>query len=54
MIDFISQFSWETCVVTDNLFVGDFVRLNQKSSSFEIPAELSFQDREFVFHELSS
>ena len=29
-------------------------RNTQKSSSFEIAAELSFQDREFVFYELSS
>jgi hypothetical protein len=40
--------------VTDNHFVSDFFPLNQESSSFEIAAELSFQDREFIFHELSS
>ena len=28
--------------------------LNQESSRFRITAELSFQDREFIFHELSS
>lgn len=40
--------------VTDNHFVSDFFRLNQKSSSSEIAAELSFQDREFVFNNLPS
>jgi len=40
--------------VTDNHFVSDFFSLNQKSSSFEIAAELSFQDREFVFDDLPS
>ena len=40
--------------VTDTHFVSDFFHLNQESSSFEIPAKLSFQDGEFVFHELSS
>ena len=40
--------------VTDNHFGSDFFCLNQKSSSFELAAELSFQDREFIFHELSS
>ena len=40
--------------VTDNHFVSDFFRLNKEPSSFEIAAELSFQDREFIFHELSS
>jgi len=40
--------------VTDNHFVSDFFHLNQESSIFEIAAELSFQDREFVFHDLSS
>ncbi len=40
--------------VTDNHFVSDFFHLNQESSSFEIPIELSFQNREFIFHELSS
>ena len=40
--------------VTDDHFVSDFFRLNQESSRFEITAELSFQDREFIFHELSS
>ena len=40
--------------VTDNHFVSDFFHLNEESSSFEIAAELSFQDREFVFHELTS
>ena len=40
--------------VTDNHFVSDFFRLNQKSSSFEIAAELSFQDREYVFNDLPS
>lgn len=40
--------------VTDNHFVSDFFRLNEKSSSFEIAAELSFQDREFVFDDLPS
>ena len=40
--------------VTDNHFVGDFFHLNQESSCIKIPVELSFQDREFVFHDLSS
>jgi len=40
--------------VTDDHFVSDFFHLHQESSSFEIPAKLSFQDGEFVFHELSS
>jgi len=40
--------------VTDNHFVSDFFRLNQESSGFEIAAELSFQDREFVFDDLPS
>jgi hypothetical protein len=40
--------------VTDNHFAGDFFGLNQEDSSFKIAIELSFQDREFVFHELSS
>jgi hypothetical protein len=40
--------------VTDNHFVSDFFRLNQESSSFEIAAELSFQDREFIFNDLPS
>ena len=40
--------------VTDNHFVSDFFCLNQESSSFEIAAELSFQDREFVFDDLPS
>ncbi len=40
--------------VTDNHFVSDFFHLNQESSRFEIPVELSFQNREFIFHELSS
>ena len=28
--------------------------LNQESSCFDIPVELSFQDGEFIFHKLSS
>jgi len=40
--------------VTDNHFVSDFFHLNPKSSSFEIAAELSFQDRELIFHDLPS
>jgi len=40
--------------VTDNHFVSDFFNLNEVSSCFEISAELSFQDREFIFHKLSS
>jgi hypothetical protein len=40
--------------VTDNHFVSDFFCLNQEFSSFEIAAELSFQDREFVFDDLPS
>ena len=40
--------------VTDNHFVSDFFCLNQESSSFEIAAELSFQNREFIFDNLSS
>jgi hypothetical protein len=40
--------------VTDNHFVSDFFRLNQESSSFEIAAALSFQDREFILDDLSS
>ena len=38
--------------VTDNHFVSDFFRLNQESSGFEIAAELSFQDGEFIFDDL--
>ena len=40
--------------VTDNHFVSDFFHLNHESSRFEIPIELSFQNREFIFHEFSS
>jgi len=40
--------------VTDNHFVSNFFRLNQESSRFKIPVELSFQDGEFIFHDLSS
>jgi hypothetical protein len=40
--------------VTDNHFVSNFFCLNQESSGFEIPTELSFQDREFIFDDLSS
>jgi len=40
--------------VADNHFISDFFHLNQKSSGFKIAAELSFQDGEFVFHDLSS
>jgi hypothetical protein len=40
--------------VTNNHFVSDFFRLNQESPRFEIAAELSFQDREFVFDDLPS
>jgi hypothetical protein len=39
--------------VTDNHFVSDFFNLHKESSGFEIPAELSFQDGEFGFHDLS-
>jgi len=34
--------------------MSDFSRLNQESSGLEIPAERSFQDREFVFDDLPS
>ena len=44
----------ESVNVTDNHFVSDFFCLNPESSRFKIPTELSFQDREFIFHELSS
>ena len=40
--------------VTDNHFVSDFFHLNEESSCFEIAIELSFQDGEFIFNELSS
>jgi hypothetical protein len=40
--------------VTDNHFVSDFFHLDQESSSFEIATELSFQDGEFIFDDLSS
>ena len=40
--------------VTDNHFVSDFFGLNQESSGFEIAAELSFHDREFIFDDLPS
>jgi len=40
--------------VTDDRFIGDFFHLHQESSRFEISAKLSFQDGEFIFHELSS
>ncbi len=40
--------------VTDNHFVSDFFHLNEVSSCFEIAVELSFQNGEFIFHELSS
>lgn len=40
--------------VTDNHFVGDFFSLDEEFSCFKIPGEPSFQDREFVFNELSS
>ena len=40
--------------VTDNHFGSDFFHLNQESSRLEISVELSFQNREFIFHELSS
>ena len=40
--------------VTDNHFPGDFFHLDEKFSCFEITIELSFQDGEFVFNELSS
>ena len=40
--------------VTDNHFVSDFFLLHQESSCFEIAAELSFPDREFVSDNLPS
>jgi hypothetical protein len=40
--------------VTDNHFSSDFLPLDDESTSFEISAELSFQDRKSIFHELSS
>ena len=40
--------------VTDNHFVSDFFDLNAESSGFEIAVELSLQNRELIFHELSS
>jgi len=40
--------------VTDNHFPGDFFPLNQKYSRFEIAPELSFQDGEPGFDQLSS
>jgi hypothetical protein len=40
--------------VTDDHFVSDFFHLNQESFRFEITAKLSFQDGEFIFHELLS
>jgi hypothetical protein len=39
--------------VTDNHFVSDFFHLKDELSCFEIAAELSFQDRERGFNELS-
>ena len=38
---------------TDDHFVSDLLHLNDESSIFKIAAELPFQDREFVFHELT-
>ena len=38
--------------VTKNQFISDFFCLNPESSSFEIAAELSFHDREFIFRDL--
>ena len=35
-------------------FVSDFFHLNLESSFFKIAVERSFQDREAIFHELSS
>ena len=40
-------------VVNDDL-AGDFFHLNQEFPGFQITPELSFQDRERGFHELSS
>lgn len=39
--------------VTDNHLPSDFFHLDEEFSSFKIPIELTFEDREFVFHELS-
>ena len=40
--------------VTDDHFPGDFLQLDKKFSCFQIATELSFQDGELVFNELSS
>jgi len=40
-------------VVADNHFVSDFLHLNDESSSFEIAAKPSFQDRELSFDAVS-
>jgi hypothetical protein len=40
--------------VADNHFPRDFFHLDEEDSGFEIPIELSFQDGEFIFHDLSS
>jgi hypothetical protein len=40
--------------VTNNPFDSDFFDLNEGFSCFEIAAEFSFQNREFIFHKVSS
>jgi hypothetical protein len=40
--------------VTDNHFISDFLFLDKKYSCFQVSTELSFQDREYVFNELTS
>lgn len=40
--------------VTDNNFTCGFLHLDEEESCFEIAAELSFDEGEFVFREMSS
>jgi hypothetical protein len=40
--------------VTDNHFTGDFLFLDKKYSCFQVSTELSFQDGEYGFNELTS
>jgi len=40
--------------VTDNHFISDFLFLVKKYSCFQFSTELSFQDGEYVFNELTS
>jgi hypothetical protein len=40
--------------VTDNHFSSDFLFLDKKYSCFQVSTELSFQNGEYVFNELTS